>query len=282
MSRIGRALAALLVLALAMGGGGVARAELPLPEALQEATIVERLGAPVDPNLVFTDHQGRTVRLGDYFGDGRPVLLTINYYGCAMLCSVQLNGLTRGLKGLDWVPGKEFRIVTVSIDPDDTVALAAEKRESYLEAAGLPADADWSFLIGDVDQVRSLASAVGFGYRYDAEQDQYAHAAAIMLMAPDATVARYLYGIEYSARDLKFGLMEAAEGRVGSAVDKLILSCFHYDDTIGRYSPFAFGFMRLGGAMGVLIVAGLGAVLWRQELSGKDGSAAPAETETRS
>lgn len=282
MKRLRVAVAVLLGLALLGVGNGSARAELPLPEPLQEATVVERLGAPIDPNLVFTGHDGEKVRIGDYFGDGRPVLLTLNYYGCAMLCSLQLNGLTKGLQGLDWKPGQEFRIVTVSIDPDDTVELAAEKRKAYLQAAGLPADADWTFLVGDVAQVRTLADSVGFGYRYDPEQDQYAHAAAIMLLAPDATVARYLYGIEYSARDLKFGLMEAAAGRVGSPLEKLILSCFHYDESIGRYSPFAFGMMRLGGAVSVLIVAGLGAVLWRRELAPKDSSSAADETEIQS
>ncbi len=255
---------------IACGLGAPASAELPVPEQLDGVSVMERLGVPVDQDLRFTDHDGRAVRLGDYFGDGKPVLLTLNYYNCAMLCSIQLNGLVNGLSGMDWKPGDEFRIVTVSFDPDDTVQLAADKRAAYLDNLGLPADAEWHFLVGDEDQVRALADNVGFGYRYDPEQDQYAHSAAIMMLAPDATVARYLYGIEYSARDLRFGLIEAAAGRVGSPVEKLLLSCFHYDETIGRYSPFAFGIMRLGGVMSMLIVAGLGIVLWRQELSGPD------------
>lgn len=248
-------------------GEGQARAVEALPSQLEGITVTERLGAAVNPNTLLTDHTGRSVRLGQYFGDGKPVLLTLNYYGCAMLCSVQLNGLVAGLQQLDWVPGEEFRIVTVSIDPDDTPQLAADKRQAYLDAYGRGQDVDWQFLVGDAAQVQALADAVGFAYRYDAEQDQYAHAAAIMLLAPDATVARYLYGIQYSGRDLKFGLLEAAAGRVGSTAERLLLSCFHYDESIGRYSPFAFGIMRLGGAVSVLIAAGLGIVLWRQELS---------------
>lgn len=268
----------LLAAALAVGGLP-ARAVEALPAQLEGITVTERLGAAVNPNTLLTDHHGRQVRLGQYFGDGKPVLLTLNYYGCSMLCSVQLNGLVAGLQQLDWLPGDQFRIVTISIDPDDTAQLAREKRQAYLDSYGRGDDVDWQFLVGDAAQVQAIADAVGFAYRYDAEQDQYAHAAAVMLMAPDATVARYLYGIQYSGRDLKFGLMEAAAGRVGSTAERLLLSCFHYDESIGRYSPFAYGIMRLGGAVSLLIAAGLGIVLWRQELSPRreGASADPSE-----
>lgn len=259
--------ASLLTLGLwSAGAGGVARAAMPLPGELHGSTITEHLGAAVDPNLVFTDYQGNQVRLGSFFGDGKPVILTLNYYGCKMLCTIQLNGLVEGLKELDWTPGDQFRIVTVSINPDDTVQLAHDKRQSYLDAYGR-GDVDWTFLVAQEDQVRKLAEQVGFGYRYDAEQDQYAHTAVITLLTPEATVARYIYGIQYSGRDLKFGLIDAAQGRVGSTVDRVILSCFHYDETIGRYSPFAFGIMRLGGALSVLALGGLGVVLWRREFA---------------
>lgn len=250
------------------------------PAELDGITVTERLGAAVNPNLVFTDHDGKTVRLGDYFGDGKPVILTLNYYNCATLCSVQLNGLMAGLEQLDWTAGDEFRVVTVSIDPDDTVELAHAKRGAYLDQYGRGSDVEWNFLVADEDQVRALADSVGFAYRYDPKQDQYAHSAAIMMLAPDATVARYLYGIQYPPRDLKFGLMEAAAGRVGSPVDKLLLSCFHYDETIGQYSPFAFGIMRLGGALSVLIVAGFGVVFWRQELTRKSDTEASDSEKT--
>ncbi|NOY27194.1 MAG: SCO family protein [Oligoflexia bacterium] len=267
------------VLFLACLGGGVARAERTVPAKLEGITITEHLGAAVNPNLVLTDESGQKVRLGQFFGDGKPVLLTMNYYNCAMLCTIQLNGLVAGLKNLNWTPGDQFRILTVSIDPDDTPELAASKRKSYLDSYGRGDDVDWHFLVGEEDQVRALADSVGFAYRYDPEQDQYAHAAAIMLLAPDATVARYLYGIEYSARDLKFGLMEAAAGRVGSPAERLILSCFHYDETIGEYTPFAFGIMRLGGAVSIIVIVILGIVMWRQELSHKDGDPGADTTE---
>lgn len=276
-----RPLAAVLLLQWGLGSSSAAAAGagLPVPEAMQAITVQERLGASIDPELRFRDHQGQDVRLGDLLQGDKPVLLTLNYYGCATLCSIQLNGVVAGLRELDWTAGDEFRIVTVSIDPDDDVELARTKRLAYLDSYGRGESVDWHFLVGEQSQIEALAAQVGFGYRYDPVQDQYAHAAAVMLLAPDATVARYLYGVQYSARDLRFGLMEAAAGRVGSVADRLILSCFHYDAALGRYGVFAQGIMRLGGAVGVLVLASLGIVLWRQELfpKGKATGAAPTE-----
>lgn len=251
----------------------------PIPEAMQAISVDEKLGAQVDPELRFRDHRGQEVRLGDLIQGETPVLLTLNYYGCATLCSVQLNGVVAGLRDLEWTAGKEFRIVTVSIDPDDDVELARTKRLAYLDSYGRGQDVDWQFLVGDQAQIEALAAQVGFGYRYDPVQDQYAHAAAVMLLSPSGEVARYLYGVQYQARDLRFGLMEAAAGRVGSVADRLILSCFHYDAALGRYGVFAQGIMRLGGAVGVVILASLGLVLWRQELfpKGRVTGAAPTE-----
>jgi protein SCO1/2 len=233
------------------------------PEAKQVA-VDELLGGYLDMDLSFVNHDGEQVRLGDYFDGERPVLVTLNYYRCPTLCNLQLNALTRSLESFAWTPGEQYRIVTVSIDPREDTELAANKRASHLEALGR-GDVDWNFLTGDAAQVMMLAAQLGIGYAYDAEQDQYAHPAVLMFISPEGKVARYLYGLEYDPNDIKFALMEAAEGRVGSPVDKLILSCFHYDATLGEYGPFAMGIMRLGGAGMILIVGIPLIIVWRRE-----------------
>ena len=248
-----------------VAGWSVPAEAVEVPSQLEEVTVVEHLGDRVDPTLRFTDHTGKAVTLGDYLDDGRPVLLTLNYYSCATLCGVQLNALHGALKELDWTAGEGFRVVTVSINPGETPELADQKRDAYLASLGRGDDVDWNFLVADEDQVRALANQVGFGYRYDEKSQQYAHPAVLTFLAPDGTVARYIYGLEYKAQDLRFALMEASEGRLGSPVDKLILSCFHYDETVGRYSAAAFGVMRLGGVASILFVGGLGFAMWRRE-----------------
>jgi protein SCO1/2 len=251
--------------------GDARKNKLMSPEA-NEVAVDEMLGGELDMDLRFVDHLGNEVRLGDYFDGDRPVLITLNYYRCPTLCNLQLNSLTRTLEGFaetrDWQPGEQYRIVTVSIDPREGPELAAKKRATHLEALGVDpdqSDYDWNFLTGDALQVRMLAASLGVGYAYDAEQDQYAHPAVLMFASPDGKVARYLYGLEYQPTDVKFALMEAAEGRVGSPVDKLILSCFHYDASLGEYGPFAMGIMRLGGAAMILIVGIPMAFVWRRE-----------------
>lgn len=237
--------------------------QLLSPEANQVA-VDEMLGGYLDMDLEFVDHDGKQVKLGDYFDGERPVLVTLNYYRCPTLCNLQLNALTRALEAFEWTPGDQYRIVTVSIDPREDAELAANKRATHLEALGR-GDVDWNFLTGDAAQIHMLAAQLGIGYAYDAEQDQYAHPAVLMFASPEGKVARYLYGLEYNQSDIKFALMEAAEGRVGSPVDKLILSCFHYDATLGEYGPFAMGIMRLGGAAMVLIVGIPLIIVWRRE-----------------
>jgi len=254
-----------LVLIFAVGlGRGVSAAE-PTPAELDGITVNEHLGDAVDPELSFTDHRGETVRIGDYWGDGKPVLLTLNYYTCGTICGVQLSAVLEGLQGLDMTLGEDFRVVTVSIDPRESADVAGQKRDAYAAALGAGADMDWHFLVGDEANIAALADTVGFVYRYDKRSDQYAHPAVITLLSPEGAVARYLYGLQYPPRDLRFGLLEAAEGRVGSPVDKLILSCFRWDVSSGRYTPFAFGFMRIGGILSMVFMVGLGLVLWRRD-----------------
>ncbi len=249
----------------AQGEAGSEGGELMLAPAATEIDVDELLGAELELSLGFTDHDGNSVRLGDYFDGERPVLITLNYYRCKTLCNLQLNSLTDTLKTFDWVPGDQYRIVTVSIDPRESVELAHDKRAAHLEALDKGDDVDWNFLVGDALQVRILAAQLGVGYAYDAEQDQYAHPAVLMFVSPDGKLARYLYGLTYTASDVKFALMEAAEGRVGSTMDKLILSCFHYDASLGKYGPFAMGIMRLGGVLMIIIVGIPLAFAWRRE-----------------
>ncbi len=241
-----------------------AQAVEPTPSQLEGVTVVEHLGERVDPSIVLVDHDGNEQTLDRLLDSGRPTLLTFNYYTCQTLCSLQLNALLSGLKQLDWTAGQDFDVLTVSFDPRDTTQVAEGKRANYLAEYGRE-DSDWTFTTGDPAQVEALADSVGFTFRYDAETDQWAHPAALVFLAPDGTVARYLYGLQYETRDLEFALMEAASGRLGSPVDKLIFSCFQYDESVGDYAPEAFRVMRIGGAATVVGLGGLTFFLYRRE-----------------
>jgi protein SCO1/2 len=237
----------------------------PLAPAMHSVDVDEHLGNDLDTSLAFVDHTGKRVALADYFDGKRPVLVTMNYFRCPVLCNVQLNELTEALRTFDWTPGDEhFRIVTVSIDPRETAELAGTKRANHLKALG-KGEADWAFLTGDALSIRLLAAQLGIQYAYDPEQDQYAHPAVVVFASPEGKIVRYVYGLSYKPNDLKFGLIEASEGRVGSTLDRIILSCFHYDATLGRYGPFAFGLMRIAGLLTVLLIATALLFYWRRE-----------------
>jgi protein SCO1/2 len=239
----------------------VGNAVEPTPPALNGVDITEQLGDRVDLGLTFTDHTGATVRLGDYFDDDKPVLLTLNYYECPMLCTLQLNALVEGLKELN-LDGDDFQIVTISIDPGESFFLANSKRTSYLNALDR-SDFRWSFLVGDEENIQQVAASVGFTYHYDAAQDNYAHAPAVYFLSPDGMIVRYMYALDYPSQDMKFALMDASNGTIGSTIDRIILSCYHFVD--GVYSPFAFGIMRIGGVLTVIVLGGFLIVNWRRE-----------------
>jgi protein SCO1/2 len=242
-----------------------ARAEPMLPLPLREVRFDQRLDEQVAPDLRFRDELGRSVRLGDYFGH-RPVILVLAYYRCPMLCTQVLNGLVRCLLDVPLVMGTDFEVVTVSFDPRETPELAAAKKATYLERYGRPgAGSGWHFLTGDETPIKRLAEAVGFRYRYDAKNDQYAHASGIMVLTPKGRISRYFYDISYSPRDVRLGLVEASDNRVGSPVDQVLLFCFHYDPTEGKYGPVVMNFVRLGGVLVMLAVGSLFVLLWRQE-----------------
>jgi protein SCO1/2 len=239
-----------------------------VPPELADVGVDEHLGRQLDLNLQVRSHTGATIRLDEVLRGDKPVLFTLNYFTCETLCSLQLNAVLDGLRALDWVPGGEFRVVTLSIDPNEDAALAAKKRATYLDSLG-KGEVEWHFLTADAATIAAITDAVGFRYRYDEKTKQFAHPAVVTFLAPNGSVARYLYGVNYPARDLKFALIESAAGRVGSPVEKLILSCFQYDHAIGKYTPAAFGVMRLGGAVSLLCVGSLGFVLWRRELKAR-------------
>jgi protein SCO1/2 len=224
------------------------------PAALRDVGIEQKLDQTVPLDLTFRDEADNAVRLGDFFG-GKPVLLSLAYYHCPMLCPLALEGLVRGLRPLAWNVGNEFQIVTVSIDARETSAHAAEKKRSLVSDYGRPGAAiGWHVLVGDADTVRRLADAVGFHYRYDAATDQFAHAAGLFVLTPQGRISRVLYGIDYAPRDLRLALVEASQRKIGTLADQLLLFCYHYDPATGKYGPAAMAAVRIGAA---LTLAGL-------------------------
>jgi protein SCO1/2 len=256
-------LAAMLLLVASQPA--VAQRKEPLPKDLEGVGITEHAGAKLPLDLEFTDEDGKAVRLAQYFPGNRPVILTLGYYRCPMLCTLVLNSLVDGLKDLPWMPGNQFEIVTVSIDPTETPTLARLKKENYLADYGRPgAAAGWHFLTGREENIKKLADAVGFGYRYVEERGQYAHPAAIFVITSDGRMAKYLYGVLYQPKTLRLALAEAGEGKIGTTTDRLLLYCFHYDAQEGRYVLAASNIMRFGGAVTALVVGLWLAVAWRR------------------
>lgn len=259
----------LVALATALGlvpGLALAQVVGSVPAPLVEVGVVEHLDEPVPLDLVFRAENGDRVPLSSFFDGERPVVLTLNYYRCPMLCGLQLNGLLDGLTALDWTAGDQFEMVTVSIDPLETPDLATAKKASYLERYARPAaETGWHFLTGEQEAIVALASAVGFGYVYDEEERQYAHAAVTFVITPDGRVARYLYGVEYPAQTLKLALLEAADGRIGSSIDRLLLYCYQYSPDQRRYTPVVMNIMRLGGGLTAFVLVSCLSFLWIRE-----------------
>jgi protein SCO1/2 len=225
--------------------------------------IEQKLGTQLPLSLTFTDETGKTVRLGDYFGE-RPVVLVMAYYECPMLCTVVLNELTRALNGLDLRIGKDFEVVTVSISPTETPELAAKKKANYVKAYNYEgADKGWHFLVGEERNIKQLADAVGFKYVYDPKTKQYAHSAGVMVATPDGKLSRYLIGVNFAPRDLKFALAESSQGKIGNPVLSAVLYCFQYDPSTGRYGLVVLRVIQLAGIITVLSLATLigGAIL---------------------
>lgn len=223
------------------------------PDLLKDVGIDQKLDSSVPLDLVFRDEHGRPVELGQYFV-GKPVVLTLVYYNCPMLCTQVLNGLNRGLKLVPMSIGKDFNVVTVSIDPSEKPVLAEAKQALYTGIYGRPGAAQgWHFLTGDEPQIKRLADAVGFRYAYDPDSKQFAHASGIMMLTPEGKISRYFYGVQYPERDLRLGLVEASQGKIGSPVDQVLLFCYHYDPHSGKYGLLISRVIQLAGLLTVLV-----------------------------
>jgi protein SCO1/2 len=235
------------------------------PSPALEVGFDQKLGEQVPLDLEFRDEEGRVVRLGDLF-QGRPVILSLAYYDCPMLCGLSLQGIASSLKTLAFDAGKEFEVVTVSFNPKETPAQARTKKTQSLDLYGRPdAAPGWRFLTGDLEPIRRLTGAVGFRYAWDEEQKQYAHPTGIVVLTPAGRIARYFFGVEYAPKDLRLGLVEAAEGRIGSLADRLLLLCYRYDPKTGRYSGLAIGAVRAGGLLTVVVLGACIALAVRRE-----------------
>jgi len=245
----------------------------PPPRRLVGVDVKEHLSAPVPMDLAFEDENGKPVTLKDYFDGSVPVILTMNYSNCPMLCSLQLTALVEGLKKVDWSIGKEYRIVTVSYDPTETQELAHRTKARYLAQYARPgSEGGWHFLHGSENNVKAMAKALGITYHYNEARNEYVHPATVILSTPNGKIDRYLYGLDYPEKTLHLSLVESSEGKIGTTVDQLILFCFHYDSNEGRYAPVARNIMRAGGGATVFLLAGFLTVLSRRDKKRKNES----------
>lgn len=263
--------AGLVLVVAALWAGDSARAERPLladelPPELEGVGIVERLGEHVPLQLDFVDEKGNSVTLAELFHQDRPVILTLNYYRCPMLCSLTLNGLVNGLNEIDWSAGADFDIVTLSIAPEEGPELADVKKRAYLTQYDRETAAEgWHFLTGRKENIEALAKAVGFGYRKVEKKNEYAHTSSIIFVTPDGRISRYMNDVQFEAKDLRLALVEASEGAIGSPMDKFLLfMCYHYDPEAGGYALAASKMMRLGGMLTIVAIGAGILLLWRR------------------
>ena len=237
-----------------------------MPAVLTDVRFDQRLNEALPLDARFTDETGRDVRLGDYFGR-KPVVLAFVYYECPMLCTQVLNGLTTSLTVLDETVGREFDVVAISFDPRETPALADGKKKAHLDRYKRPESANgWHFLTGDEASIKAVTNAAGFHYVWDDKTQQFAHPSGIIVATPEGKLSRYFFGIEYAARDVKFALIESSAGRIGSAIDQLLLYCYHYDPATGSYGFVAMGAVRVGGLVTVLALVSFMEVSIRRDM----------------
>jgi protein SCO1/2 len=244
-------------------------AQLNKPDYLNGVDITKKLGGQIPLDLVFKDETGKSVKLGDYFDGKHPVILTLVYFGCPNLCTLVLNDLTRGMNGLNLSAGDDYQVVTVSFDPKETPALAADKKETYLQSYRRPhAEQGWHFLTGDQASIHALTESVGFHYKWDQKFNQYIHPSGLTIVGPTGVINRYFFGIDYGLKDLKLSLMDASNNKIGNWPDQLMLYCFHYDESSGKYTLAITRLMQVGA---VLTMAALGTfwfVMFRREHQG--------------
>ena len=228
-----------------------------LPKVLKNVGIDQRLNEQIPLDAVFKDEQGRDVRLGELF-KGKPVVLSLVYYQCPMLCNQVLNGMMGSFRQVAFNIGEQYDVITVSFDPRETPDLAAAKKSTYVKAYNRPgAEASWHFLTGDEANIKRLTEAVGFHYLWDDQTKQFAHASGIMVLTPEGKLARYFYGIDYSPRDLRLGLVEASQNKIGTPVDALMLYCYHYDPATGKYGAIVMNIVKVAGGLTVFLIVGM-------------------------
>ena len=259
-------LAVLMGVLLANGAAADTPDKPSMPKELAGIGIDQRLNAQVPLDARFTDESGRSVRLGDLLGR-RPAILAPVYYRCTMQCNYILNGLVSGLRPLSLRPGRDFDVIAISIDPSEDFQLAAGKRDhyarSYSRSGGV---AGWHFLTGKESDIRAVTDAIGFHYRYDPVSKLFLHASGVMVLTPQGRVARYFYGVEYTPKDLKLGLIEASANRIGSPADQILLFCYHYDPRTGKYSAAVLNLLRAAAGIVLVALAGSLIALWRRDL----------------
>ena len=241
-----------------------------VPAALQNIGIDQRLNEQLPLDAVFRDETGREVKLGDYFKSGKPVVLSLVYYDCPMLCTQVLNGEVESFRNVPFTLGKDYEAISVSFDPREKPQLAADKKQVYAMDYKRPGVAEgWHFLTGDAPSIKRLTDAVGFRYAYDEGTKQFAHASAIYVATPDGKLSRYFYGIAYAPKQMRLSLIEAAAGKIGSPINQLLFSCYHYDPTTGKYGVAVLNVMRAGGVLTVLSLVSLIVLLRRRKIAGE-------------
>jgi protein SCO1 len=237
------------------------------PPRLENVGLDQRLDAQVPPDLIFRDDTGKVVKLGDYFGR-KPLILNLVYFNCTMLCGEALAGLSSAMRLVKFDVGNEFDVVTVSFDPRETPEMAAAKKKDFVARYGRASAASgWHFLTGQPESINALTKAVGFQYQYDEKINQYAHATAIMVLTPQGRISRYFYGVDFPPKDLRMGLVEASQGKIGNAVDAVLLYCYHYNPESGKYGAMVGNILRLAAAATILLLGGLLFILWRLDRS---------------
>jgi protein SCO1/2 len=244
----------MFVAALCLPLAAIAQTSNDIPPQLRNVSVQQKLDSQIPLDLKFVDENGSSVAIRQLLR-GRPVILSLVYYRCPRLCSMTLTGLLKALRVLDFTAGNEFDVLTVSFDPRETPQLAAAKKATYIAGYDRSGARDgWRFLTGEQREILRLTNAVGFGFEYDITQEQFAHASAIMILTPEGRVSRYFFGLEFSPRDLRLGLVEAADHKIGSAADQILLYCFQYDPHTGKYSMAIMNVIRLFGALTVILI----------------------------
>jgi protein SCO1 len=233
------------------------------PPGLKNVGIEQHLNDQIPSDLIFRDEAGKSVRLGDYFG-GKPLILNLVYYQCPMLCGEVLSGLESALRVLKFDVGKEFDILTVSFDPRETPEMASAKKAEFLKRYGRAGAAEgWHFLTGPQSSITALAKAAGFDYEYDPKTGQFAHATAIMVLTPEGKIAQYYYGVEFAPKDLRLGLVQASQNKIGSVVDEVLLYCYHYNPDTGKYSAIISRILKIAAGTTIFILGTFLIVMFR-------------------